>query len=123
MFTIDIHTHILPENLPDLKKKFGYGDFIRLEHHQPCRAKMMIGDRFFREIAHNCWDARVRMEECDRSEVNVQVLSTIPVMFSYWAKTNDCLEVSMMLNDHIADVVNRYPKRFAGLGTVPLQDP
>jgi aminocarboxymuconate-semialdehyde decarboxylase len=123
MLTIDIHTHILPENLPDLKKKFGYGDFIRLEHHQPCRAKMMIGDRFFREIEHNCWDAGVRMKECDTHGVHVQVLSTIPVMFSYWAKPQDCLEVSIMLNDHIADIVNRNPKRFAGLGTVPLQDP
>jgi aminocarboxymuconate-semialdehyde decarboxylase len=121
--TIDIHTHILPEHLPDLKKKYGYGDFIRLEHHKPCCARMMIGDRFFREVEQNCWDAETRIQECDHHGVHVQVLSTIPVMFSYWAKAHDCLEVSMMLNDHIAGIVHRYPKRFAGLGTVPLQDP
>ena len=43
-------------------------------------------------------------------------------MFSYWAKPYDCLEVSKFLNDHIADIVVRYPKRFIGLGTVPMQD-
>ena len=120
---IDIHTHILPENLPDYAKKFGYGDFIHLDHHKPCCARMMIGDRFFREVEQNAWDAGTRIKECDHHGVHVQVLSTIPVLFSYWAKPNDALEVSMLLNDHIADIVDRYPKRFAGLGTVPLQDP
>jgi aminocarboxymuconate-semialdehyde decarboxylase len=84
---------------------------------------MMVDDRFFREIEDNCWSAEKRMKECDHHHVDVQVLSTIPVMFSYWAKPKDCLEVSVFLNDHIAEIVKRYPKRFVGLGTIPLQDP
>lgn len=123
MLTIDIHTHIIPENLPDFKKKFGYGGFISLDHHKPCCARMMVDGKFFREIEDNCWSAETRMKECDHHHVDVQVLSTIPVMFSYWAKPNDCLEVSKYLNDHIAEIVHRYPKRFAGLGTIPMQAP
>lgn len=123
MFTIDIHTHIIPENLPDFKKKFGYGGFISLDHHKPCCAKMMVDGKFFREIEDNCWSAEKRIKECDHHHVDVQVLSTIPVMFSYWAKPQDGLEVSKYLNDHIAEIVHRYPKRFAGLGTIPMQSP
>ncbi|HEU4719096.1 MAG TPA: amidohydrolase family protein [Bacteroidia bacterium] len=123
-FSIDIHTHILPENIPHWKEKFGYGGFIHLEHHKPCCAKMMRDDgKFFREVEDNCWSAEKRMQECDHHHVNVQVLSTVPVMFSYWAKPQDCLELSKFLNDHIAEIVHRFPKRFIGLGTIPMQDP
>jgi aminocarboxymuconate-semialdehyde decarboxylase len=43
-------------------------------------------------------------------------------MFSYWAKTNDCVALSQFLNDHIAELVQRYPKNYIGLGTIPMQD-
>ena len=123
MLKIDIHTHIIPEHLPNFKEKYGYGGFINLDHHKPCCARMMMDDKFFREIQDNCWDPEKRIHECDHHHVDVQVLSTIPVMFSYWAKPMDVLDLSMFLNDHLADIVHRYPKRFVGLGTVPLQHP
>jgi aminocarboxymuconate-semialdehyde decarboxylase len=123
MFTIDIHTHIIPEHMPDFSNKFGYDGFIHLEHHKPCCAKMMKGNDFFREINENCWSDKKRIEECDEYKVNLQVLSTIPVMFSYWAKPADCLELSQFLNEHIAGIVQNHPKRFLGLWTVPLQAP
>ena len=83
----------------------------------------MKDDQFFREIQANCWDPQVRMGECQHHGVHMQVLSTVPVMFSYWAPAKDALEVARFLNDHIAEIVARYPGRFEGLGTLPLQDP
>lgn len=123
MLTIDIHTHILPEHIPNWNEKFGYGGFVSLEHHKPCCARMMVDDKFFREVEDNCWDPQKRIHECKNHQVDVQVLSTVPVLFSYWAKPKDCLELSMFLNDHIAGIVQEYPKRFIGLGTIPLQSP
>jgi aminocarboxymuconate-semialdehyde decarboxylase len=55
--------------------------------------------------------------------VHKQVLSTVPVLFYYWAKAQDNAQIARFLNDHMAEVVGRYPDRFYGLGTVPLQDP
>jgi aminocarboxymuconate-semialdehyde decarboxylase len=120
---IDLHTHILPREWPDLDAKYGYGGFVRLDHYKPCCARMMIGDRVFREITDNVWDPKRRIEECDRERISMQVLSTVPVMFSYWAKPADALDLSRRLNDHIAEVVRNHPTRFAGLATIPLQDP
>jgi len=120
-FTVDIHTHIIPADLPQWKKKFGYGEFITLEHHKPCCANMMMDGEFFRDIESNCWDPEARLKECGHHHVDVQVISTIPVMFSYWAEPKHTLEISKYLNDHIAEVCNLFPKRFVGLGTLPMQ--
>ena len=122
MLKIDMHTHIIPEKLPRFADKFGYGDFIYLEHHTPGRAKMIKGKEFFREIASNCWDPQERIEEYSQYHTQVQVVCTIPVMFSYWAKPHDGLELSRFLNDDIAQTVADHPKHYIGLGTVPMQD-
>lgn len=123
MLKIDVHTHILPRDIPNWKDKFGYGGFITLDHYKPCCARMLRDDGVaFRDVDENCWSVEKRIEECDVAGVSMQVLSTVPVMFSYWAKANDAAEVAKFLNDHIAEVVITDPKRFLGLGTVPMQD-
>ena len=120
---IDLHTHILPENWPDLKVKYGYDGWVNLDHYKPCCAKMIMDGKVFREIQSNSWDPEERIKECNNTNVDIQVLSTVPVMFSYWAKPEDTLDLSKYLNDHIAGVVHDFPDRFLGLGTIPMQSP
>lgn len=118
---IDIHTHIMPEHMPNWTQKFGYGKFIHLEHRN-CEACMMRGDEVFRVVGPNCFKEEERIKEMDETEVTVQVLSTIPVLFNYWAKPTDALETSRFFNDHIAETASKQPDRFIGIGTVPMQD-
>ena len=117
-----MHTHILPRQMPNWTAKFGYGKFIHLESNEDGSANMMQGGMFFRRILENCWDESLRIKEYENYNTHVQVVCTIPVMFSYWAKSKDCAELSRFLNDHIAELVYRYPKNYIGLGTVPMQD-
>lgn len=121
MVKIDIHTHIMPEKMPNWTKKFGYGEFIHLEHRN-CKACMMKGDKLFREVEENCFKEDARIKDMDSTNVDVQVLSTIPVLFNYWASAKDGHETSRFFNDHIAEAVTKNPKRFIGIGTVPMQD-
>ena len=120
---IDLHTHILPQQWPDLAERYGYDGFVSIEHHAPCCARLWKDGEFFREVDDRCWSPERRLEDCDRHGVDVQALSTVPVMFSYWAKATDAHDLSRFLNDHIAEVVKERPDRFIGMGTVPLQEP
>lgn len=125
---VDLHTHILPRTWPDWTRRAGYPGWVALDHHGPGCARMVQseaggGQKFFREVSENLWDPAVRQREMDAAGVSVQVLSTVPVMFSYWARARDGLDLARLLNDHIAEVCRATPNRFAGLGTIPMQDP
>jgi len=121
MLKIDMHTHVIPQGMPRFAEKFGYDGFIHLEFVEAGYANMMQGEKFFRKIKSNCWDRALRIEEYAAHQCQVQVVCTIPVLFSYWAKADDCLEISKFLNDDIASIVAEYPKNYVGLGTVPMQ--
>ena len=123
MLKIDIHTHILPPDWPNLQERYGYGGWVQLEHQGTGCAHMTLDGSFFRSVEANCFDEQVRLADCAEHRVQVQVLSTVPIMFSYWAKPQDTLDLAGLLNDHIAGVCAEHPQRFVGLGTVPMQDP
>jgi len=83
---------------------------------------MMRGNQFFREIRENAWNPDVRILDYEKYHTQVQVVCTIPVMFSYWARSLDCHDLSRFLNDHIARLILDHPRHYLGLGTLPMQD-
>ena len=107
---IDLHTHILPRDRPDLDAKYGYRD-------RPARSlqTMLCADddrrpRLSRDHRQRVGYRNSGIEEMDREKIAVQVFRPCPVMFSYWAKPHDALELSRRLNDHIAGVVRELPQ-------------
>ena len=94
-----------------------------MDHINEQSAMLKKDGAAFRKVDCNCWNHQKRIQECDSDNVDVQVLSTIPVLFSYWAKDNEGLILSMFLNNHIAESVKGEPNRFIGIGTVPMQNP
>ncbi|MGH8216604.1 MAG: amidohydrolase family protein [Rhodanobacteraceae bacterium] len=122
MLKVDVHSHILPSDWPNLAEKYGDPRFPVMvnagKHHRIYKDR-----KFFREVWQNAFDPEFRREECAKLGVDVQVISTVPVLFSYWAKPNQARELHRFLNEDTAETCRKYPRHYAGIGTVPLQSP
>lgn len=102
---IDIFTHILPPK---------YKDFIANKSHYP-------GQEFTKIPFLFDLDARFRI--MDRFPEVVQILTIAAHIPSDVAEPKEALELSMRLNDEMAELVDKYPERFAGaVASVPLND-
>jgi aminocarboxymuconate-semialdehyde decarboxylase len=118
----DVHTHVIPPQLPRLAERYA-GSWPSLLATGPCTADLLLGTDFFRALDNRCWDAGRRIEDMDAEQVAVQVVSPIPVTFCYRLDAEGVGELARAQNEWIAELVREAPDRFAGLGTVALQDP
>lgn len=119
---IDFHTHIYPLNLPNFAEKYDNDRWPIMEQKCSCGADIMVSGNLFREVTDQVWDPKKRIEDMEKEGVDMQVISPVPVTFSYWAPVEQALEMAQFQNDFIANIVKEYPTHFAGLGTVPMQD-
>jgi aminocarboxymuconate-semialdehyde decarboxylase len=65
----------------------------------------------------------LRLKDMDRMGIDVQAVSPAPNQTYYWTEPGLGAEVARAVNERIAEIVGKWPDRFVGLGTVPLQDP
>jgi aminocarboxymuconate-semialdehyde decarboxylase len=119
---IDLHTHIVPPRWEDWAARWGGGAWPRIVPKDECRATLMTGDRFFRDVTDQSWSPARRIEDMDRLGIDRQALSPPPVMFCYWADAKANQAFARMQNEHVAQVAAAHPSRFTGMATVPLQD-
>lgn len=119
---LDIHSHIVPEKFPAYT---GVGKNIPWPSMAPahaCHAHVMIQGKVYRTVHQSCWLSEERIRDMDKGAIGVQCLSPMPELLSYWLPAADAQLLIRFLNDEIANMSARFPKRFVGLGAVPLQD-
>lgn len=122
MTVVDMHTHFLPKQWPDLAKRFGTPDWPWMKHTTPGKAMIMVGDNEFRPVYEACWNPAVRLEEMDRDGVDVQVMCATPVLFGYARPAQQAAECAEIFNDLALEICTYAPDRLKALAQVPLQD-
>ena len=121
---IDIHTHVVPHDLPPYAGASGESSWPSMVESSQCHHRsVMIDGKVFRSVSHECWDVEQRLIQMDATGIRHQVLSPMPELLSYWMSPSDALALCRYVNDVTAEMVARAPERFSALGAVPLQDP
>lgn len=121
MQTIDFHSHIVPDAFPS--NESGETSWPSIRHLEAGAAEIVISDRVFRKIDARSWDVAVRLEDMAKDGIDVQVLSPMPELLSYWFEPAAGERICAVTNDFIASMIREAPERFRGIGMVPLQDP
>ncbi len=119
---IDVHTHVVPREFPGYRGARAGVRWPSMAEARPCHRHVMLDGAVYRTVSHQCWDTGVRSADMDGMQVGMQVLSPMPELLSYWLEGDDGQVLARYINDSIAAMVQSAPTRFAGLGTVPLQD-
>jgi len=64
----------------------------------------------------------LRLKDMDRMGIDVQAVSPAPNQTYYWTEPGEGRELARMVNERLAEICAKWPERFVGLGSVPLQD-
>lgn len=119
---IDVHTHVVPESFPGYAGGKAGVPWPSMAPAHACHRHVMIGGGVFRTVSDKCWDTGSRIVDMDALAIGRQVLSPMPELLSYWLDARDAVLLTRHLNEQIAAMVAAHPRRFSGLGAVPLQD-
>jgi aminocarboxymuconate-semialdehyde decarboxylase len=117
---IDVHSHFVAEEC--FNKLSERTDGRNIVRGSSGRESGSWNIQLFERIKDRLSDIPTRIRDMDRARVDVQILSPSPIMLYYWADIETGITLSRLQNERISEVCRRYPSRFIGIGTVPLQD-
>ncbi len=120
---VDVHSHVTPDAFPPVPNEEARSRWPCMHCSAGGDYTIMMGDAPFRKLDTRSWDMERRLVDMDRDGVSMQVLSPMPELLSYWLARDDAALLCDSVNHFIADAISRNPRRFRGLGAVPLQDP
>ena len=115
---IDVHTHYRSKVLlEELIKR----DQMRFTADSDGKRHFYDGGMYMATLPEQYAEPNLekRIEYLDRHGIDMQVLST-PRSSDYSAE--DGPDLAKITNDGIAEVVRKYPKRFAGLASIPIKN-
>jgi len=116
---IDIHNHFYPPAY--LKEVEGSGKNTVLKRDELNRLLLVYsGD--YNIVLRSHYDPEERIKMMDKTGLDMQVLTmTTPGVDV--EEPSYGLKLSEIVNNAMADVVNKYPDRFSALATLPMKDP
>jgi aminocarboxymuconate-semialdehyde decarboxylase len=118
----DVHSHVVPENFPHYMGSALPADWPSMAAAQACHRSVMIAGKNYRTVSDKCWDTAKRVADLPAMGLELQAVSPMPELLSYWMPAPAAAQLLRYMNDTIAQMVNESGGHLVGLGAVPLQD-
>jgi aminocarboxymuconate-semialdehyde decarboxylase len=119
---IDTHAHVVPENFPRYLGSAVPADWPSMAPAHACHRSVMIAGKNYRTVSDKCWDIGKRLGDLVAMGLELQAVSPMPELLSYWMEAAAAQQLLRFLNEEIARMVAESGGRLVGLGAVPLQD-
>lgn len=122
MRSIDIHAHLTPQCF--WKATENGGDWHTLKREQDNRGReiAVVGNQLGQLPPKASWTPEQRLSDMDSLGVDVQVVSPYSGFYNYHLDPSIAISTSKESNEEVAQMAKTWPGRFAGLGTLPMQD-
>lgn len=121
--TVDIHSHVaIAAAAKYMEPHIDLMRIAMVKHSNDETRKVNIQqDKDRLPVAMS--DVADRLLVLDKQGIDMQVVAPPPPQCYYQSPIEHAVKGTQILNDGIAQWIEPYPQRFAGLGSVPLQDP
>ena len=122
MRTIDIHAHLVPRSLWRAAEAGRPWHGFRHEPGEGLGTVVGGGTRIQFSSPKVRLTPEERLADMDAQGVDVQVISIHTPLFGYHLDAAAGRALAREVNDEIAEMTRQWPRRFAGLATLPVQD-
>jgi aminocarboxymuconate-semialdehyde decarboxylase len=116
---IDLHSHFFPvEALQNPGRYERHAPKLVLENGK-LSVTSQIGVRA--GLGAGAYEPAARIKALDEMSIDIQAISPSPILLFYWDEPDVAAHFSRRQNEAIRKVVQQFPDRFIGFGSVPLQ--
>ena len=122
MRVIDIHAHLTPQCFWKATENGGNWHGITREIDSRGHHMAVVAGRPGGLPPRARWDPEERIVEMDSLGVDVHVVSPYSGFYNYHLDTSIAQATCHDYNNEISDMARNWPDRFAGLGSLPMQD-
>ncbi|WP_255696804.1 amidohydrolase family protein [Sandaracinobacteroides sayramensis] len=120
---IDFHTHFVPSTFPERPAALQEAAWPSLRlSADGSEGALFTGDRKFRDFEAIYWDVERRVAVLNATGVDVQIMSPLPELLSYWLEPQAGAMLTDSINRAGADMARRSGGRLRAMGILPMQD-
>jgi aminocarboxymuconate-semialdehyde decarboxylase len=119
---VDVHSHVVPQDFPSYLGSKTPPQWPSMAPAHECHRSVMIDGKLYRTVSDRAWTTAKRLADLPGMGLNVQAISAMPELLSYWMGAPDAQQLLRFINEQIAAMVHESAGALVGLGAVPLQD-